>query len=93
MAFKGCNEYLENGKRGFVFDMCNSDFNIQQSKWMDYNISDKNQNFYDPEFKSRFNQYVVGSGQVEISLIWNDYNDLDLYCLCPCGTTIYFGNK
>ena len=93
MSFKGCNEYLENGKRGFIFDMCNSDFNLQQSKWMDVNNTNKNTNFYDPEFKIRFSKYSIGTGQVEINLKWDDYNDLDLYCICPCGTKIYYNQK
>jgi len=33
------------------------------------------------------------SGDVQILLSWNNYNDLDLYCVDPSGTTIYYGNK
>ena len=33
------------------------------------------------------------SGVVQISLAWNDYNDLDLHIFTPSGERIYFNNK
>ena len=33
------------------------------------------------------------SGEVQISLAWDDYNDLDLHLFCPSGERIYFNNK
>ncbi len=33
------------------------------------------------------------SGVVQISLAWDDYNDLDLHLFCPSGERIYFNNK
>jgi len=33
------------------------------------------------------------SGEVQISLAWDDYNDLDLHVFCPSGERIYFNNK
>jgi len=33
------------------------------------------------------------SGDVQISLAWDDYNDLDLHVFCPSGERIYFNNK
>lgn len=33
------------------------------------------------------------SGVVQISLAWDDYNDLDLHVFCPSGERIYFNNK
>ena len=33
------------------------------------------------------------SGNVQISLAWDDYNDLDLHLFCPSGERIYFNNK
>ena len=33
------------------------------------------------------------SGDVQISLAWDDYNDLDLHLFCPSGERIYFNNK
>jgi len=25
--------------------------------------------------------------------MWDDWNDLDLYVTCPCGSTLYYGNR
>ena len=33
------------------------------------------------------------TGEVQISLTWDDYNDLDLHIFCPSGERIYFNNK
>ena len=33
------------------------------------------------------------SGAVQVSLAWDDYNDLDLHLFCPSGERIYFNNK
>ena len=33
------------------------------------------------------------SGTVQISLAWDDYNDLDMHVFCPSGERIYFNNK
>jgi len=33
------------------------------------------------------------SGEVQISLVWDDFNDLDLHLFCPSGERIYFNNK
>ena len=33
------------------------------------------------------------SGEVQVSLAWDDYNDLDLHLFCPSGERIYFNNK
>ena len=33
------------------------------------------------------------TGAVQISLAWDDYNDLDLHLFCPSGERIYFNNK
>lgn len=33
------------------------------------------------------------SGKVQISLAWDDFNDLDLHLFCPSGERIYFNNK
>lgn len=33
------------------------------------------------------------SGSVQVSLAWDDYNDLDLHLFCPSGERIYFNNK
>ena len=33
------------------------------------------------------------SGAVQVSLAWDDFNDLDLHLFCPSGERIYFNNK
>lgn len=33
------------------------------------------------------------SGAVQVTLSWDDYNDLDLHLFCPDGERIYFNNK
>ena len=33
------------------------------------------------------------TGEVQVSLAWDDYNDLDLHIFCPSGERIYFNNK
>jgi hypothetical protein len=32
-------------------------------------------------------------GEIQISLSWNDYNDLDLHCIDPRGEEIWFNNR
>ena len=33
------------------------------------------------------------SGEVQVSLAWNDCNDLDLHVIAPSGDEIFFGNR
>jgi hypothetical protein len=33
------------------------------------------------------------TGEVQLSLAWDDYNDLDMHVFCPSGERIYFNNK
>ncbi len=33
------------------------------------------------------------TGEVQISLAWDDFNDLDLHLFCPSGERIYFNNR
>ena len=37
--------------------------------------------------------YGLGFGDLTITLGWYDYNDLDLYVTCPCGTELYHGRR
>ena len=36
---------------------------------------------------------MTGSGNVQITLIWDNYADIDLHCIDPAGAHIYFANK
>jgi len=49
----------------------------------------------DEEIKQRVEQAggMIEGVSVRGSLLWNDYNDLDLHCICPSGDHIYYGNK
>ncbi len=44
-------------------------------------------------FLGRLTRAGARSGQITVSLLWNDANDLDLHVQCPDGSTINFMNK
>ncbi|CAF4833807.1 unnamed protein product, partial [Rotaria sp. Silwood1] len=39
MAFNGSYEMLSNGRKGYIFDLCNSEFTIRHSKWKENSSS------------------------------------------------------
>ena len=45
------------------------------------------------EFNLRIEREGAQSGQVHVTLLWNNHNDLDLHVFCPSGERIYFNNK
>lgn len=45
------------------------------------------------ELKERLEREGARSSDVQISLIWNNYNDLDLHVVCPSGERIHGGNR
>ncbi len=45
------------------------------------------------ELQDRLDREGARSGDVQISLMWDNYNDLDLHVLCPSGERIHGGNK
>ena len=45
------------------------------------------------EFAERLAREGAKTGDVQISLIWNNYNDLDLHVVCPSGERIFFDNR
>ena len=45
------------------------------------------------EFHDRLAREGAKSGQVQVSLIWDNLNDLDLSVMCPSGERISFENK
>ena len=45
------------------------------------------------DLEERLNREGAKTGEVQISLMWNDRNDLDLHVLCPSGERIHGGNK
>ena len=48
---------------------------------------------HEVDIKERLEREGGASGNVQISLAWDDYNDLDLHLFCPSGERIYFNNK
>lgn len=46
-----------------------------------------------PELARGLEREHAHAGSVEISLIWHDYNDLDLHCIDPDGAEVFFGKK
>lgn len=47
----------------------------------------------DDEIIKRLEDYQAGSGDLQVSLIWNDASDLDLHIFTPQGEHVYFSNK
>ena len=45
------------------------------------------------ELRSRLEREGAKSSDVQISLMWNNYNDLDLHVVCPSGERIHGGNR
>jgi len=45
------------------------------------------------ELQARLEREGAKSSEVQISLMWNNYNDLDLHVVCPSGERIHGGNK
>lgn len=47
----------------------------------------------DTVLHSRITRERVNTGELHVSLIWNDICDLDLHCITPSNEHIYFGHK
>jgi len=45
------------------------------------------------ELRARLEREGAQSSDVQISLMWNNYNDLDIHVVCPSGERIHGGNK
>lgn len=45
------------------------------------------------QFVERLERAGAKTGDVQISLIWDNYNDLDLHVFTPRGETIFFGRR
>jgi hypothetical protein len=46
-----------------------------------------------PGFKERLEKTNAKTGDIQISLIWDNRHDLDLHCIDPSGEDIYFNNR
>jgi len=47
----------------------------------------------DDDFSKRITQYNAKSGDIQITLLWNNFNDLDLHCIEPLGEEISYKNR
>jgi hypothetical protein len=45
------------------------------------------------ELSKRLKANGAGSGDIQVSLAWNNGNDLDLIMVCPSGEVIFFGRR
>ncbi len=67
---------------GFLFEFC------RYHVWHVLNPLD-----LDPEFANRLQREGGATGELRISLLWNNTNDLDLHVISPSGNEISFQNK
>jgi hypothetical protein len=45
------------------------------------------------EMQKRLQREEAKTGDVQISLMWDNFNDLDLHCVDPAGERIFYGHK
>ncbi|MBL6764108.1 MAG: hypothetical protein ISQ14_04065 [Verrucomicrobiae bacterium] len=48
---------------------------------------------FNNEFEQRLKREEAQSGDVQISLMWDNSNDLDLHCIDPNGERVFFNHK
>tara|TARA_Y100001934_G_C12385099_1_gene795112 strand:+ start:5508 stop:6893 length:1386 start_codon:yes stop_codon:yes gene_type:complete len=48
---------------------------------------------FNNEMQQRLEREGAKSGDVQISLMWNNMNDIDLHCIDPNGQEIFYNNK
>lgn len=67
---------------------------IDQYSWLDLQADELPRTAaFSAEFRNRLEREGAQTGDVQISLLWNNYNDLDLHVICPSGEEIYFAHK
>ncbi len=67
---------------------------LENFQWTDLTVDELPQTAaFSAEFKKRLEREEAKSGDVQFSLMWNNFNDLDLHAICPSGELIYFGHR
>ena len=67
---------------------------LESFQWTDLTADELPQTAaFSAEFKKRLEREEAKSGDVQFSLMWNNFNDLDLHAICPSGELIYFGHR
>ena len=67
---------------------------LENFQWTDLTADELPQTAaFSAEFKKRLEREEAKSGDVQFSLMWNNFNDLDLHAICPSGELIYFGHR
>lgn len=67
---------------------------LDQFDWTDLSADELPQTAaFSAEFRNRLQREGAKTGDVQVSLIWNNYNDLDLHVVCPSGEEICFKHK
>ena len=68
-------------------------YNSQQSNSLAGEIIKDNSQSYQETKKRLSDNNILYGNKVDVSLLWNNLNDLDLYIKCPDGELIYYMNR
>ncbi len=98
MGFNGCWQLKEDRtSKELLTEICDSSENINEAKWKDatsqFHEKDSKDAQKDNSLREKLIKHGATIGKLNFSLEWFDPNDLDLYVICPCNTSVYFGNK
>ena len=68
-------------------------YNSQQTNSLAGEIIKDNSQSYQETKKRLSDNKILYGNKVDVSLLWNNLNDLDLYIKCPDGELIYYMNR